>query len=460
MPVRPTLCGAGVPAPLLTGGERPYVNLDYAASTPALCAVAQAVERMLPYYSSVHRGAGFKSQVSTAAYESARERLLSFFGAREGDVAVFTRNTTDSMNLLASAMHPGSSVVTFCSEHHADLLPWRREGLRAVCLPIPESPQAGISALSAELDRGEPVDLVAVTGASNVTGELWPLAELVEVAHHFGARVLVDAAQIAPHLPINLAHLGADYLAASGHKMYAPYGAGILIGRPDWLSRREPFLRGGGAVDFVTRDSVQWSELPARQEAGSPNVLGAVAMAVAAAELERYGMERVWAEESDLGASLRSGLLAIPGVRVYAIWPEATERTGVVSFNLEGQEHSLLAAALSAEYGIGVRHGCFCAHPLMLHLLSVPEKGAEDIRSRLAQGDHSAVPGAVRASLGLGTTRLEVEYFLSAVAELAARGPRLDYEVDPRTGDYVPTLQPTWALERARGLVLAGEAAG
>ncbi|MGC8473650.1 MAG: aminotransferase class V-fold PLP-dependent enzyme [Candidatus Dormibacteria bacterium] len=459
-PGRPALCGAGVSAPLLTGGERPYVNLDYAASTPALCRVASAVERMLPYYSSVHRGAGFKSQVSTAAYEASRERLLHFFGARETDVAVFTRNTTDSMNLLASALPPGSTVLTFCSEHHADLLPWRREGLRAVCLPIPESPEAAIATLSTELARAAKVDLVAVTGASNVTGELWPLAELAEVAHRFGARLLVDAAQIAPHLPINLARLDADYLAASGHKMYAPYGAGILVGRPDWLARREPFLRGGGAVDFVTEDSVQWSELPERQEAGSPNVLGAVAMAVAAAELEQYGMDRVWAEESELGAEVRSGLQAIPGVRVYAIWPGAKERTGVVSFNLEGQEHSLVAAALSAEYGIGVRHGCFCAHPLMLHLLSVPEEGAEEIRSRLARGDHSAVPGAVRASLGLGTTRSEVEYFLSAVAELAARGPRLDYEVDPRTGDFVPTLQPNWAVERARELVSAGETAG
>ncbi len=453
---RPALCGSEVEVPLLTGGRRRYVNLDYAASTPALVAVARAVEDFLPFYSSVHRGAGYKSQVSTAAYEAARERLLAFFGAREGDVAIFTRNTTDSVNLLASALPSGSSVLTFCSEHHADLLPWRRPGLKFTCLPIPGSPEEAVSALAAALSEGEPADLVAVTGASNVTGELWPLAELVEVAHRFGARVLVDAAQIAPHLPVDLGALGADYLAASGHKMYAPFGAGILIGRPDWLGRLEPFLRGGGAVDFVTRDSVQWSPLPARQEAGSPNVIGAVAMAVAAAELDRYGMDRVWAEEAELGAVVRAGLHSIPGVRVYAIWPEAEERTGVVSFNVEGHEHSLVAAALSAEYGIGVRHGCFCAHPLMLHLLSKSEQGAQELRARLAAGDHSGVPGAVRASLGLGTSTAELDYFLTAVGELARHGPRLTYELDARTGDYAPSLQPDWASELGAHMVMAG----
>ncbi len=450
---RPALCGAELEVPLVTGGQRPYVNLDYAASTPAMVAVARAVERFLPYYSSVHRGAGFKSQVATAAYEGARERLLQFFGARDGDVAIFTRNTTDAVNLLAAALPAGSSVVTFASEHHADLLPWRREGLKVTCLPVPGSPEEAVAALAGALAETAPADLFAVTGASNVTGELWPLEQLVRVAHGFGTRVLVDAAQIAPHLPLDIAALGADYLAASGHKMYAPFGAGILIGLPDWLGRLEPFLRGGGAVDFVTTDSVRWSELPARQEAGSPNVIGAVAMAVAADELQRYGMDRVWDEESAMAGALRAGLAAIPGVSVYAMWPRATERTGVISFNLEGWQHSLVAAVLSAEYGIGVRHGCFCAHPLMLHLLSVPDSGAEEIRARLAQGDRSAVPGAVRASIGLGTSRSDVEYFLGAVAELARRGPQIHYELDPSSGDHVPALLPEWARARAAELV-------
>ena len=435
---RPALCGADLDVPLLTGGSHRYVNLDYAASTPALVEVARAVERFLPYYSSVHRGAGYKSQVSTAAYEAARERLLAFFGARDGDIGIFTRNTTDAVNLLAASLPAGSSVLTFCSEHHANLLPWRREGLRLTCLPIPGSAEEAVSALSAALSRQRPVDLVAVTGASNVTGELWPLPEMIAVSHHFGARVLVDAAQIAPHLPVRLGEIGADYLAVSGHKMYAPFGAGVLIGRPDWLARVDPFLRGGGAVDFVTEESVQWSELPARQEAGSPNVVGAVAMAAAAAELDRYGMDRVWQEEEQLARQVRTGLERIPGVEVYALWPEAVERTGVVSFNLRGYEHSLVAAVLSAEYGIGVRHGCFCAHPLMLHLLSVPPYEVSDVRRRLAAGDHTRVPGAVRLSLGLGTLAEEIEYFLGALDKLVRRGPALEYAVDPHSGDYAP----------------------
>ncbi len=451
----PALVGSEMDVPLLTGGSRRYVNLDYAASTPALVAVADAVDRFLPYYSSVHRGAGFKSQVSTAAYEGARERVAEFFGGRPGDVVVFTRNTTDAVNLLAASLPRSTSVVTFCSEHHADLLPWRREGLRLSCLPVPGDAAEAVRALTAALSGSEPVDLVAVTGASNVTGEVWPVAELARVAHHFGARLLVDAAQIAPHMAVSIAELDADYLVASGHKMYAPFGVGLLLGRADWLARGEPFLRGGGAVDFVTDTTVQWSSVPARQEAGSPNVVGAVALAAAVSELGSYGMDRVWAEEQELASYARDALAGMPGVTLYSLWPDATVRTGVMSFNVDGSEHSLVAAALSAEYGIGVRHGCFCAHPLMIHLLSVEAKDVEQVRRRLAAGDHAGVPGAVRLSLGLGSTRDEVDYFLESLERLVRRGPALGYSVDPTSGDYLPDSDPRGALGVARELVSA-----
>jgi selenocysteine lyase/cysteine desulfurase len=439
---RPVLVGAEVDVPLISGASHRYVNLDYAASTPALEGALDAVRRFLPYYSSVHRGAGYKSQISTAAYEGARERVLAFFDGRPHDFVIFTRNTTDAVNLLAASLPTGASVVTFGSEHHANLLPWRRTNLHLTCLPIPSTSAEAVRSLAEMLAELGGADLVAVTGASNVTGELWPVAELATVAHAAGARILVDAAQTAPHLRVSLRSLDADYLVASGHKMYAPFGVGVIVGRGDWLARGDPYLRGGGAVDFVTQSTVQWAALPARQEAGSPNVVGAVALAAALAELSNYGMDAVWEEEQELAAYVRSGMAAIPGLQIYALWDDSAARTGVVPFNVEGYDHSLVAAALSAEYGIGVRHGCFCAHPLMVELLNVSDDEVSSIRTRLAAGDHTSVPGAVRLSLGLGTTQDDLDYFLESLEDLTRKGPRGRYSVNPATGDYEPQMDP------------------
>ena len=315
------LVGADTEVPLVTGGTRRYVNLDYAASAPALQAVHDAVEELLGWYSSVHRGAGFKSRASTAAYEGARESIRRFVNARDDDAVIITRNTTDSINLLAGTLPEGTHVVAFAGEHHANLLPWKRIGVRY--LPVPETPAEMLEQLETtlrDLPHCEDPHLVAATGASNVTGEIWPVAEIARVAHQYGARLLVDAAQLAPHAPIDMQRDGIDYLALSGHKLYAPYGAGALIGERDWLSAGDPFLRGGGAVKLVTVEETLWAELPDRQEAGSPNVIGAVALGVACDTLTTAGMARIAAEESTLLDYARErlagdrGLRALPGL--------------------------------------------------------------------------------------------------------------------------------------------------
>ena len=313
------LVGTDTQVPLVGGGTTRYVNLDYAASAPALQAVHDAVEELLGWYSSVHRGAGFKSRAATAAYEGAREAIRRFVNARDDDAVIITRNTTDSINLLAGTLPEGTHVVAFAGEHHANLLPWRRIGVRY--LAIPETPGALLETLAStlrELPTCDDPHLVAVTGASNVTGEIWPLAEIAEVAHAHGARLLVDAAQLAPHAPVDMAGAGIDYLALSGHKLYAPYGAGALVGRRDWLGAGDPFLRGGGAVKIVTLDDTVWAELPDRQEAGSPNVIGAVALGVACDTLAAAGMAHIAEEERSLLAYAkraprrRSWLPALP----------------------------------------------------------------------------------------------------------------------------------------------------
>ena len=226
--------------PTLSGDLVDYANLDHAASTPAFERVARAVEAATRTYSSVHRGTGWLSRVTSAHYEAARDEVARFVGAREDDVVVFTRSTTDSVNLLARALPRDTSVVVFASEHHATLLPWR--GRDTVRLPVPGSTrdaeallEAALRALPTGTARRPRQALVVLTAASNVTGELWPVERLTAIARRHGARVLLDAAQYAAHRAVDLDALDVDWVAFSGHKVHAPYGTGVLAGRSDWL---------------------------------------------------------------------------------------------------------------------------------------------------------------------------------------------------------------------------------
>ncbi|MES0833503.1 MULTISPECIES: aminotransferase class V-fold PLP-dependent enzyme [Nocardiopsidaceae] len=401
--------------PLVTGERVEYANFDYAASAPCLTPVADALADALPYYASVHRGAGHHSQVSTDAYERARRSVARFLGARSepADAVVFVRGTTDALNLLARSVPEGCTVVVFETEHHAALLPWEHPAARAgrvVRLPLPATPEAAVEAARTALrESPEGPRLLCVTAASNVTGEIWPVGELVAAAHAEGARVVVDAAQYVPHLPFGLEETGADYVALSAHKLYAPFGSGVLAGRADWLREATPYLSGGGATRLVTEHEVVWNDLPARHEAGSPNVLGAVALAAACDTLTPDVQGLLHIRESALLERLRAGLADVEGVTELTLWGDEHPRVGIVSFTVDGLPADLLAAALSAEHGIGVRDGLFCAHPLTRHLL--PEGHAQ----------------AVRASLGIGTTPEHVDRLVGAIADLVAHGPAWEY---------------------------------
>ncbi len=435
-PVR--LLGSDTEVACLDGRTRRYVNLDYAASTPALAEVWDAVEAFMPWYSSVHRGSGIKSQVATEAFEGTRDVVAAFTGARASDSVIFVRNTTEAINVLAAALPAGTRVLSSPVEHHSNMLPWRRHDLRL--LPFTRSADELCAAAEEALRGARPrIELVAVTGASNVTGEVWPLARLAEIAHRHGARLFVDAAQLAPHRPIDMAAAGIDLLALSGHKLYAPFGAGALIGDFSSLGDGVPLLQGGGAIDLVTLDDVIWASAPERHEAGSPNVVGVVALGAACRKLLALGMDTVAEHGRILAARLRRGLEDVPGLETLALWDGAhVDRVGVATFNLDGYRHPLLAAILSAEHGIGVRHGCFCAHPLIAHLLGIGDRELERLRAELLAGRRPALPGAVRASLGLGTTAEDVDLLTDALAELARRGPGARYRHVPEHDEYQP----------------------
>ncbi|MFE7576621.1 aminotransferase class V-fold PLP-dependent enzyme [Streptomyces sp. NPDC057521] len=426
--------GEDVLVPLVTGGEVGYAALDYAASAPALKRVWDDVAAYAPYYGSVHRGAGYLSQLSTDLFESSRATVAEFLGCRPEDQVVFTRSTTDSLNLLAAALPADCQVFVFETEHHASLLPWR--DARVTYLNAPRTPAEAVATLEAALADREPHGpaLVCVTGASNVTGELWPVRELAAAAHAHGARIVLDAAQLAPHHPVDIAELDVDWVAFSGHKLYAPFGSGVLAGRADWLCDAEPYLAGGGASRTVARRAdggvdVEWHTTAARHEAGSPNVIGVYSIASACKALTEAGFDRLVAREQHLVRKVLAGLAEVPEVKVLSLFGDDAPRVGVISFVVEGWNSSHFAAALSAEYGIGVRDGLFCAHPLVRTLLgSDPGEAGECGAPEAEPGERSL--NAIRVSFGAGTPDEHVERFLRAVRELVSDGARWKYRTE------------------------------
>ncbi|MEU6842675.1 aminotransferase class V-fold PLP-dependent enzyme [Streptomyces sp. NPDC046716] len=426
--------GRDVTVPLVTGGEVTYAALDYAASAPALQRVWDDVAAYAPYYGSVHRGAGYLSQLSTDLFESSRVTVAEFLDCREGDQVVFTRSTTDSLNLLAAALPADCQVFVFETEHHASLLPWRDS--RVTYLNAPRTPDEAVATLERALADRDPYGpaLVCVTGASNVTGELWPVRELAAAAHAHGARIVLDAAQLAPHHPVSVQDLDVDWVAFSGHKLYAPFGSGVLAGRSDWLTEAEPYLAGGGASRKVARRAdggvdVEWHDSAARHEAGSPNVIGVYSIASACKALTEAGFDSLVAREQELIGKVRDGLAAVPEVKVLSLFGDDAPRVGVISFVVEGWNSSHFAAALSAEYGIGVRDGLFCAHPLVRTLLgSDPQTQGECGAPEATPGEKSL--NAIRVSFGAGTPDEHVERFVAAVTSLVRDGAAWSYRTE------------------------------
>jgi selenocysteine lyase/cysteine desulfurase len=438
------LVGDDVTVPCIDGRSRRYLSLDAAASTGALPSVGERVQQFLPLYSSVHRGAGWKSQLATNAYEEARQAITTFAG-RDGrdDVAIICRNTTEAINHLAYRLQLRADdvVVTTVAEHHANLLPWARVAQRRYveCGPIGTF---DVDDVTAVLDGGARPALLAMTGASNVTGWLPPVDAIVVAAHDRGIPVLIDGAQLAPHRPLPVE---ADYVAFSGHKMYAPFGAGVLIGPRSTFTEGDPFLAGGGAVDLVDLDEVIWTDPPEREEAGSPNVIGAVALHAAIDELTALGWGPIRDHDDDMARRFREGLSTIDGVQL--LGPSAAPGSlPVATFVVDGMSHALVAARLSAEHGIGVRHGCFCAHPYLLRLLGLNFDEVQDYRAAVLAGDRRNVPGAVRASASLATTAADIDRLVDALAQITTHEPPVPYDQDEHTGDFWPrTTDDEWS---------------
>lgn len=409
----------------VTGQRLRLVYLDHAASTHPPAEVLEAHESFLRgAYANVHRGAHHLSLVSTEKFEDCRWKIRAFTGARKDHEVIFTHNTTGALNLAAHLMAkvPGATLVTQL-EHHSNDLPHRARG---PVVRVPATPEGRVDlAMYRRALEEHKVKLVALTAASNVTGVMPPLADMVDLAHQHGARVLVDGAQALGHLPLNLAKLGStggpDFFAAAGHKAYAPFGAAFLLAAKEVEEAAEPYYPGGGTVRLVSEREVLWSSGPDRHEGGTPNVSGVVALGAAIDFLRGAGMANVRAHELELAHRLLEGLAAIPGVKLLGRIP-VEERVGVASFLVEGVPHGLAATVLDHEFGIATRNGCFCAHPYLTMLLGLGD--AEELRARVRAGASTRepdFPGATRASLGIYNSAEEVEAFLDAMRAVAAR---------------------------------------
>jgi len=434
--------------PRLDGTLGRYINFDNAASTPPLRAVEAAVRSFMPWYSSVHRGTGFKSQLATHAYEQARAITMGFVGADpRTHVCIFGKNTTEAINKLARRFpfrEGRDLVLVSMMEHHSNDLPYRAAA-RVLHVAVKPSGELDEDDFDRKLEQyAGQVALVSISGASNVSGFINPAHRLAEKAHAAGAQILVDVAQLAPHRAVAVGDLADpahfDYVALSAHKLYAPYGTGALIGRRDTFEQGAPDLSGGGTVEIVTEDSVEWSAPPDREEAGSPNVVGAVALAAAIKQLQAVGMAAVAAHEAELTAYALERLNGLAGVELLGDRDPAgaRERLGVIPFNIRGVSHFLTAAILGYEFGIGVRNGCFCAHPYILHLLDLTSEETNRVRDEMLAHDRSAMPGLVRASFGLYNTLAEVDEFVSALGKIAAGEYRGTYHQEKASGDYLP----------------------
>lgn len=445
--LRQEIIGLDQPVPLLDGSWVPSVNLDNAASTPAFKRVGRVVDDLLTWYSSVHRGAGFKSMLSTRLYDEAHEIVAQFVEADpHSDCVIFVKNTTEAINKLANRFNfqPGDIVLTSVMEHHSNDLPWRARA-RVLHAGLNADGSLNMQDLERKLEqnRGK-VRLVAITGASNVTGYTPPIYDIAEMAHSYGIPIFVDCAQLLPHRAIHKGKAGAarslDFIAFSGHKAYAPFGGGALIGAQEFFNLGEPDVRGGGTIEIVTLDEVYWAEAPERDEAGSPNVIGEIAMAAALKQLCEVGMENIAAHEAELTTYALEKLNAIPGVRIAGSADPArtADRLGVITMQVGDLPHGKVAAILSFEGGVAVRNGCFCAHPYVVKLLGISDGGFKHYQQLALAHDRTELPGLVRASFGCYSNCEDVDRLVEMLERVVRGDYRGNYQVDKRTGIYTP----------------------
>lgn len=378
--------------------KRPLVYLDNAATTQKPCAVVEAITH--EYYSvnaNVHRGVHYLSQQATDLHEAARERVRNFINASSTAEIVFTRGTTESLNLVASSygeafLKPGDEVILTVMEHHSNIVPWQflaeRKGIVLRVVPMTDEGELDLQVYESLFTPR--TRLVSVAHVSNVLGTVNPVRQMAEIAHAHGAHILVDGAQSVPHLKVDVQDLGCDFLVFSGHKVYGPTGVGVLYGRETLLDRMPPYQGGGEMIARVTFEHTTYERLPYKFEAGTPDYVGTHALAVALDYVEALGMEQIHAHERELTEYAMEQMRLITGMHLYGTAPG---KDAVVAFNV-GDIHPLDLGTLLDRLGIAIRTGHHCAQPLMARC---------------------GVEGMARASFALYNTKAEVDALVQGI---------------------------------------------
>ena len=377
---------------------KPLVYLDNAATTQKpQCVIDSISEAYCNVNANVHRGIHFLSQQATDMMEAAREKVRQFIGAGSIEEIIFTRGTTESINLLASSfaqafLREGDEVIISGMEHHSNIVPWQiqagRYGFRIKTIPVTDRGELDMDAFRALFSTN--TKLVSITHVSNVLGSVNPISEIIGIAHSHGVPVAVDGAQSVPHIRVDVQELGADFYAFSGHKIYGPTGIGVLYGRKELLEQMPPYQGGGEMIKRVTIEKTTYNELPYKFEAGTPDYVGSIALASALDYVQTIGMDEIARYETDLCTYAVDRLGEIPGMRFIG---NPAHRSGVVSF-LVGSIHPSDMGTLLDRLGIAVRTGHHCAEPLM---------------------DRFGIPGTVRASFAFYNTRAEIDALISGI---------------------------------------------
>lgn len=372
----------------------PLVYLDNAATTQKPLSV---VHTLTDYYlhlnSNIHRGTHHLAVLATERYEQVRRQVQQFINARHHHEVVFTRGTTESINLVASSfgrrfIQPGDEVIVSGMEHHSNIVPWQLAGARL--RPIPFNDEGVLDMQAYESLFSDRTRLVAVCHVSNTLGTVNPVSRIVQIAHAHGVPVLVDGAQAISHMPVDVQALGCDFYCFSGHKMYAPMGVGVMYGREEWLSQLPPYQGGGEMISEVTFDKTTYNELPFRFEAGTPTVGDVLGLGAAIEFMQQVGLANIASIEAELLDYATAALSSLPGVRIFGTAPD---KTSVLSF-LVGDSHPYDVGTLIDQMGIAVRTGHHCTQPIM---------------------DRYGIPGTVRASFALYNTRQDIDLFIAAL---------------------------------------------
>ena len=377
---------------------KPLVYFDNAATTQKPQCVIDAIsEAYCNENANVHRGIHFLSQHATDLMESARDKVRQFIGAGSTEEIIFTRGTTESINLLASSfssafLKEGDEVIISGMEHHSNIVPWQiqseRYGFRIKVIPVLDNGELDLEAFKALVS--DKTRLVSITHVSNVLGTVNPVSEIISLAHSHGIPVAVDGAQSVPHIKVNVQELGADFYAFSGHKIYGPTGIGVLYGRKELLEKMPPYQGGGEMIKRVTFEKTTYNELPYKFEAGTPDYVGSIALAKALDYVQGIGMDNIAAYESELCNYAIERLNGIPDMRIIG---NAEHRSAVVSF-LVGNIYPSDMGTLLDRLGIAVRTGHHCAEPLM---------------------DRLGIPGTVRASFAFYNTKSEIDSLVDGI---------------------------------------------